>query len=104
MAVVTVLPMSLRSIDRPSLLRRSPFPMRRWRLLHGDPTEAMRNEMRESVSDESRKMIRALSRYLHAHIACQQNPCSRARKMRVVVIAMRNVCRACRASTVRRMR
>lgn len=57
----------------------------------------MRSDVRESEADESRKMIRALSRYLHAHIRCQQNPHDDARKMRRTCIAMSDVWRRCRA-------
>ncbi|HWT10393.1 MAG TPA: hypothetical protein VN329_14605 [Roseomonas sp.] len=60
----------------------------------------VRSVVRENVSDESRKMIRAAARYLHAHIACQQNPCARARNSRVVVVVMLIVLRACRACGV----
>lgn len=61
----------------------------------------------KNVSDESRKMIRASSRYLHAHIACQQNPCVHARKMRgdasrcfrcVVRVALRACATRCSSS------
>lgn len=61
----------------------------------------------KNVSDESRKMIRASSRYLHAHIACQQNPCAHARKMRgdasrccgcVVRVALRACATRCSSS------
>jgi hypothetical protein len=56
MVASAIRPMSLRSMDRPSLLRRSTFPMRRSLLPLPD---GMRSDVRENVSDESRKMIRA---------------------------------------------
>ena len=71
--------------------------MRRWAPVRGDPNSVVRSVVRENVPNESRKMIRAASRYLHAHIACQQNPCARARKSHVVVVAMLIVLRVCRA-------
>lgn len=59
MAIHAVRPESPRSIDRPSLLRRSPVPMRRRRPVPGDPNSVVRNVEAESESDESCKMIRA---------------------------------------------
>jgi len=75
--------------------------MRRRRLVPGDPNSVVRNVEAESESDESCKMIRATSRYLHAHVRCQQNPHERARKMRAAFVAMHRVWRACRVPPAR---
>ena len=58
MASSAIPPVSLRSMDRPSLLRRLPRAMRRWLSLHCCPTMIVRCVVQKR-SNESRKMIRA---------------------------------------------